>query len=226
MSRHVDEARQVWRDLSAPGKAAVAVGAIALALTALPAYKFVASIIGPRPAVPATAVPEEEALRAEQFERYVGQIRGRSLFHTPAAPGTRIEPPKVSDAPAAPPPPPSVYGGPSLIAMINNEVWFTDGKRLKLGDPAKDDLAVVRMNPPWDATIAWKGVEFKVPLFTREDLVLKEPRPATAPTPAPPAAPTTPPATDPGTQPATDAQPKTDASTKNGGPAAQEGGKR
>ena len=30
-----------------------------------------------------------------------------------------------------PPPPPSSYGGPSIIAMLSDVVWFSNGRKLK-----------------------------------------------------------------------------------------------
>lgn len=126
-------------------------------------------------------------------------------------------PPKIVQKPSDPAP--LRYAGPQLIAMINGAAWFADGKRLKPGDPAQDELEVLELAPPWTAKVRWQGGEFTVTLFERQPVSLTgalddmrrgspsttpaaTPRPAapSATTPNPPLATTstTPPAATPG----------------------------
>lgn len=58
--------------------------------------------------------------------------------------------------------------------MINGEVWFSDGTILSAADEEKDNIRIVKTNPPWDATLMWKGVEFRVELFARNQVVYQE----------------------------------------------------
>lgn len=213
MSQGQAQYAAAWRSLPLLGKVAVALCALVIALALIPAWRLAASIVGPRPKVPEQRKAGEEAQRVEQFERYIAQIDGRSLFHTPAAPGADSAPKVEVDA-SKPPPPPSTYGGPAVIGMVNDEVWFADGKRLRIGAEARDGIAVVSANAPWEATISWRGVEFKVPLFSREHIVFKDTK-AAAPSPAvppvPPASGEPPPtAPDPGSSPAPDEPRKAD----------------
>lgn len=153
----------------------IAVFALALAIIAplSPGARFLRSLVAPNP--PAPNQPGDPAQnkqeRAADFAAMLKQFDGRTLMRSPAAPTVAtVEP----DDPGKPPPPPTVYGGPSIIAMINGEVWFSDGTILSEGDEPKDDIKIVKTNPPWDATVLWKGVEFKVELFARNQLVYKD----------------------------------------------------
>jgi len=57
--------------------------------------------------------------------------------------------------------------------MMLDSAWFSDGSRLAAGGSAKGELRVISLNPPWDATVEWKGVEFNVPLFDKNKVVFK-----------------------------------------------------
>jgi hypothetical protein len=57
--------------------------------------------------------------------------------------------------------------------MILDTVWFADGKRLSVGDEAKDDTEVLEVQAPWDAVLRWKGEKFTVSLFARDKLIVK-----------------------------------------------------
>ncbi|CAG1003550.1 hypothetical protein PHYC_03074 [Phycisphaerales bacterium] len=201
----IQEARAAFASLPPLGKAAIGVAALAGAVLLPSLWDLGRAIIGPRPTLPAVA--EAEAVsRAPQFETYVGQVTGRSLFYNPKQVAEANPPPPPPSTEDTTPPRPSSYGGPSIAAMIFDEVWFTDGKRMKLGDDEKDDMKVVAMNPPWSATIAWKGVEFPVKLFEKNDVVFKDTPP---PTPPPETAPPEPSAEPP--KPPDDAPPPTDS---------------
>jgi hypothetical protein len=57
--------------------------------------------------------------------------------------------------------------------MIMDTVWFSDGMKLSVGDEAREDVEVVEVLAPWNAVLKWKGKEFTVPLFARDNLVVK-----------------------------------------------------
>jgi hypothetical protein len=115
------------------------------------------------------------------FERHLAQIKGRSLFHVPVPPAPVEEPEEANED--RPPPAPTTYGGPALVAMLTDTVWFSGGKKLKVGEAA-DGVEVVALRPPWDAKLKWKGVEFDVNLFERSK-VSKEPSKAAGTSAAP-----------------------------------------
>lgn len=124
------------------------------------------------------------ALHDKAMDGYVKQIDGRSLFVIPPpfpqvvqarTPEPIVERPKPKD------PGPTSYGGPAISAIINDTVWFSDGKKLAVGDPAKDDVAVSAIDAPWSATLAWKGKDFEVAFFERDRVI--HPRPGALPLP-------------------------------------------
>ncbi|MCA9278940.1 MAG: hypothetical protein H6815_13260 [Phycisphaeraceae bacterium] len=103
----------------------------------------------------------------------VAQIDGRTAFFVPDAPPP---PPAPDPAPVVkrddgPPPPPSHYGGPKIVAMIDGKVWLDNGDHLKVGEEG-GGVAIKRINAPWSATVEWKDVEFDVPLFDRDKIVI------------------------------------------------------
>lgn len=93
-------------------------------------------------------------------ERHVAQIDGRSMFYLPAAP----------DIAEDNGPKPTVYGGPSLFAFVNNTAWFSDGQKLSLKQPEARTLKLVKANPPWSVRVSWEGAEFDVELFKKTDI--------------------------------------------------------
>jgi hypothetical protein len=195
--------------------AAALIGAASLA-TAVMLPGLVAAIFAPTPGV---AVPPDAAQdQAARLAEYRARIDGRTMFFTPAAPPPP-PPPTVdvvkNEGPPPAPPPPSSYGGPAPIGMINDTVWLADGQHLKVGDEAEGDIQVVRLEAPWAAVLKWKGVEFTVKVFERDQVVVKapgaamvegtppEPKPTPPPEPpagtatVPPPADTAPPPSDP-----------------------------
>jgi len=60
-----------------------------------------------------------------------------------------------------------------LIAIFDNQAWFSDGTRLAPGD-SFNDLEVIELTPPWEARVRWKGVDFTIDLFSRDRIVLPE----------------------------------------------------
>jgi hypothetical protein len=129
--------------------------------------------------------------QSSRYASYLSQFDGRSLFFIPSPP-----PPPHVDVPRetgpTETPKPTRYGGPSLIALINDTAWFSDGRRLAAGADKDGSLRVIRVEAPWNAVVEWQEVEFTVSLFDRDQVVWKEGRPALPETPAaapePPAA--------------------------------------
>jgi len=165
----VDALPEAWRLMTPPSKIAVALSAVAVLLAASFALPMVGDLVTPAPK-PLKKV-DDPAKNAEQqkvtFDGYLAQVRGRSLFFVPPAPRAADATPKVDEN--KPPPPPSSYGGPSIVAMLSDAVWFSSGKRLKVGE--KDgDVKVVALMPPWSSRLEWKGVEFDVNFFERSKL--------------------------------------------------------
>lgn len=173
-TRPLAEARAAFSTLPMLGKAAIGVILLVLLVMIPMLWDLGAALVGPRPSIPPVAEAERRTgERAAAFSNYVNQIEGRSLFFNPRATVAQAPPPVVDDGPREAPRPTS-YGGPQMTAMIFDEVWFADGTRLKVGEPARGDLRVVAINPPWDATLEWRGVEFKVELFQKNVVVFRE----------------------------------------------------
>lgn len=161
--------------LTTAGRIALAAGALALVVTVLSLRAPIGAILTPSPGAVADA-QGRESNADRQLDRAAAQINGRSLFFTPAEPPPP-PPPRVAEAEDEPdptPPPPARYAGPSLTAMINGVAWFSDGTKLGPSDEPEGDLRVVRLVPPWEAVIEWKGVEFTVSLFARDQVVLPQ----------------------------------------------------
>lgn len=173
------------------GWVAAGLGVSAIVVVILMAFGLLRAWLGPD--VGEDTLARDVERQAEQhsgaFAGYVGQINGRTLFVTPAAPSevaaAQAEP---EPDPNEPPPLPTRYGGPAIQAMVLDQVWLQDGRRVKAGETS-GEIKVVSVNPPWEATIAWRGVEFKVPFFERDSVVIRggrggETTPSTAPEPA------------------------------------------
>ncbi|HVZ94333.1 MAG TPA: hypothetical protein VG797_07475 [Phycisphaerales bacterium] len=199
----VSDPKAVARYLGWWGCGALVVILVALWAIGRQVPALVGAVFLPR-SVAAEAV-EKSAERSEQFKQAIdanlAQVNGRSMFYVPGAPRAvaKVEE-KKDDKPSTP----SSYGGPRIIAMINNKVWFDDATSMKVGEGEKSEMKVVAISTPWSARIAWRGVEFDVPLFDRTtekflDLPPKKEPPAAEPAPTPPAAP---PVTDPVAEPA------------------------
>jgi len=122
-------------------------------------------------------------------------VDGRSLFFIPPRPRPpRVDP--IVDTTPREAPKPTRYGGPSMVAMVNGAVLFSDGQRIKVGESGRN-VKVVSVAPPWSATLQWEGVEFVVELFQRDSAVVRpashSPDDAVPLTPAPPPSPPKPP---------------------------------
>jgi hypothetical protein len=174
--------KAAYATMGVAGRIAFIAGAAGVVIVGVSLFNFGRSVIGPGVSAAASVKDQKDvtAARKAEFERYVAQWDGRSLIIRPGAPKPPEAPKVEADSgPPPPPPPPSSYGGPAIIAMVLDTVWFDDGKRMSVGDEAKDELEVVQVLAPWDAVVKWKGVEFTVPLFARDKLVQKpEEKPA------------------------------------------------
>ncbi len=164
----------VWQRLAWPGRLAAAalLGAAAIAVTSGVTLVRAMTVPTATPLEDAKSEKERDAKYKEQFDTLIAHIDGRTVFFTPAAP----RPPEViADEPpidTGPPPKPTYYGGPTLVGMINGVAWFDNGTKLKVGAESIDDLKVTRLLPPWEAVVEWKGVEFTVGLFKRDELII------------------------------------------------------
>lgn len=156
---------------------AIAVAAIVLINTSAP---VVSALF--RSAETAPAKGDEAKQAADRFktstETQVASIKGRSLFFIPPPkPRTRVDPPpRVADKPPEPTKPtvPTRYGGPSIQAVVNGTVWFSDGKKVAIGESAgtgSSMVTVLAAETPWAIRVKWEGVDFDVPLFERDAVI-------------------------------------------------------
>lgn len=181
MTPHAANLREALARLSALGWAALSAVLLAGLLCLLSLGSVVLVLAGPAPdAAGAPADAAETTKYASNVDNWSGVFNRRSVFFVPSPPEREdpLPPPVTVDRPSAP----TVYGGPSLIAMMNDTAFFQDGRRLRVGADADGDLRVVRIDPPWTATVEWKKVEFSIPLFGRDSTVV---RPAGTPASVP-----------------------------------------
>jgi hypothetical protein len=177
--------------LGSPGLIALLLGGVGAYVLIVSVWSVGAAFFGPTPRkLQSAQVDKEQAQQRDaQMAGYIAQIHGRSLLIKPAAPEVEVAAEPVNETPTDPPKP-TVYGGPALTAMMFDSAWFADGSRLNVGEEPKNGLAVVSLNPPWEATVKWRDVEFKVPLFERDKLIIKasgtEPDPSSSPVTPPP----------------------------------------
>lgn len=169
----------LWSRLSGAGKVAVVVILAAIVVLVFPVVAMVGTLLTPAASPSASQdTRRQEMLKKfeESSERSLAQTSGRSLFVIPAAPRAPRNDPPPTQADTTPHPP-SAYGGPALAAIINDTVWFSDGTRLKPGENADKPLSVVKVDPPWGATIKYRGVDFPVTLFEHDKTVIPPPPP-------------------------------------------------
>lgn len=109
------------------------------------------------------------ATHDRDLQTYRERFEGRSLFFRPRAPAPPPPPRKSeekSDALPAPPSIPTTYGGPVVIAVIGDQVWFKskDNLKLRVGQEGAG-VKVLASNPPWTVKLAYAGGEYDVPIF-------------------------------------------------------------
>lgn len=111
---------------------------------------------------PSKAERESEIKRAESTLKLAGErVAARSPFYPLK--------PKQPDTPRNTP---RVYGGPELVAIYDDSVWFRGGSRMKVNDTSDSTLSVISVNPPWGAKVRWMGAEFDITLFERSKDIL------------------------------------------------------
>lgn len=166
-------AREVYERLGRAGRWAFALGVAAVLFLAWLLWPLFWALVLPSTGAASAQADEEQRLAEldQKFNEQIAQFDGRTVFYVPAPPSAEAPIEEEPADPGLPPPPPDRYGGPGIIAMVNESVWFSDGTRVRIGE-SSGDLTVVALNAPWDATILWKQREFTVPFFDRDSVVL------------------------------------------------------
>ncbi len=180
--------RAAWTRLTLAGRVAAGLGVLVTVLILVSGWGLVRALLVP--SAGAQVAAKEDKAQADKlkgsFDAWIAQTEGRSLFLVPGPKVAVVEKPPEAP-PTAEQSKPSSYGGPGIIAMINDRVWFDDGKIVAAGAERDGDLRVVSLDAPWSAKLEWKGVEFSVPFFAHDTVVLPPPEPPKPP--APPAEP-------------------------------------
>lgn len=168
--------KSVYSTLGPAGVLATVAGAVAVVVLGASLWSFTRGVLttAPDTDTAGNVARGSEAQRA-QFEKHLAQINGRTIFITPGAPAAR-PPEVVAEDPGPPPPPPkpTSYGGSPIIAMVLDTVWFEDGRKMKVGDPESEQTEVLAVRAPWEAELRWQGERFTVPLFPRDQVVIKK----------------------------------------------------
>ena len=136
------------------------------------AYVLVGALLVESPTP--SAITASDNSDQHQAKLFASQIDGRTAFYTPDPPPPPRPPdPVMRDEGPRDPPKPTSYGGPKIVATINDAVWFDNGKRVAVG---KEDggVKVIEVRAPWEVVVLWKEVEFRVPLFDRDKLIYPE----------------------------------------------------
>jgi hypothetical protein len=163
----------VWRSLPLLSKFAAAAVVLTVVLLVYRGLTVVWEIRNApsAPSLGAAEVNGEVGVHAAALDRYRRMIDGRSFYVKPPRPvrrPTRPILPTVPDEPEERDPTPTRYGGPEIIALVGDAVWFDNDMRLAVGEQ-QGDLEVVAVRAPWHATLRWKGGEFVEPLFDRAE---------------------------------------------------------
>lgn len=169
--RDVDNASDTRRIGVAGAVATVLVGVCGVVL----AWSFItllSAVLVETPSVHGGKLASE-AGGGDRLARYVDQFNGRTMFFTPAEPPpTRVDSPSTSDAGPRIDPAPTRYGGPNVIGMANDTVWFADKRQATVGGEAVGDLRVLSTDGAWQILVEWRGVEFEVPFLIRDNVVM------------------------------------------------------
>ncbi len=108
--------------------------------------------------------------------KYVQRFNGRSLFNKPLPPKPKApivdRRPVEKSEPVKPVvetgPPPS-YGGPAVMFVLGNEVWFKNNLTLSVGEEGQG-VKVIAADPPWKVTLGYGGGQYDIELFKKVDL--------------------------------------------------------
>lgn len=115
---------------------------------------------------------------ASNLDTYAARFNGRYLFFDPPPPRPEPRPIVREEPDNRPPPPPATYGGPRIVAIFADEVWFADRRRLRVGGEEEGSLRVISLDSPWSVEVEWRGVNFTVPFIARASVI----RPVAPPT--------------------------------------------
>ncbi len=149
------------------------IAALMLALYVIVAFVSGVSLISALlVSAPSRELVNQTPAGQDRLSEYVAQIDGRTMFFTPAPPPPRpVIAADSNDGPEVDPPP-ARYGGPSVIGLLNDRVWFSDKRQATVGGDAVGDLRVISTDGPWSVTVEWQGVQFDVPFLARDGVVL------------------------------------------------------
>ncbi len=111
---------------------------------------------------------------ADDHQKYVKRFNGRSLFNKPLppirqGPMVKTKPPEPPPPAPGPPGPPPAYGGPAVMFVLGNEVWFKNNLTLSVGEEGQG-VKVIAADPPWKVTLAHGGGQYDIELFKKIDL--------------------------------------------------------
>jgi len=159
------------------GWSAIAISGLALTVLAFQVMPLYYALTAPSAGVGDVreAVKEQAEKHASSFDAHLAQIKGRQLFLLPAPSSAVVEETSTDEEPDTPREPvkPATYGGPGVIAMINDSVWFANGTQVAKGQES-DGIKVIDVDAPWNAQIVWRGVEFTVNLFERDGVIFRD----------------------------------------------------
>ncbi len=102
------------------------------------------------------------------LDAWLAVTNGRSPFFVPPRP--IIEKPEIETVETEPEPVnrvPTRYGGPDILAAMNDTIWLQGGDTVRVGDTARGVTPISLENLPWSVRVEWEGVEFDVDLFER-----------------------------------------------------------
>ncbi len=163
----------------------IAVGALAV-WTALPLLElpFISPGQPPAPVGEAALIKKQEA-----FAQLLAKSRDAVTAREPFGRLSGQRPPPTPSGPVTP----RTYGGPGIIGMADNTVWFADGKKVRPGDTVDSGgVTVIELDAPWSAKVRWRGADFTVAFFERDPARFAQPisvwhgAPPPAPAPAKP----------------------------------------
>jgi len=194
----------------------ICLGLVALVLVVTAPPLLIAAFAGnPDELQVASALQTRLTGHQDALSDHQARFNGRSVFYKPF-PTPKPTPPRdrpverettrvVPPQPTGPPPPPINYTGPSVMAILGDEVWFTNPVRgeaplrIKVGEEAAG-ITVNSVDPPWRINVNYKdGGPYDVPLFDLRSFLTDAAESARIdPPPGLIEAPRTPPATPPG----------------------------
>ena len=159
--------REAWERLGTWG--AMALGAIVLATVAVvvSGWSLARDAVTLRPESVAPTEAEVQEGYASAMEARLAQIRGRAMFFVPPAPAEVAEQEEEAPEDEGPAPKPTRYGGPDVVAVANGAVWFSNERRVAVGDEGAGVRVVSIDGSPWSVRLEWRGEEFDVQVFER-----------------------------------------------------------